>query len=49
MKSGRAYFQHFNAARLFAEATARAGYELDASPVRRCNVFKGWKISWYRK
>lgn len=43
----RAYFEHFSAAKIFIEATERAGYLTGSRPLKRDDgSFKGWLVTW---
>lgn len=43
----RAYFEHFSAAKVFIEATERAGYLTGSRPLKSADgSFKGWLVSW---
>lgn len=44
---GRAYFKHLCAARVFIEATERAGYPTGNTPLKNDDgSFKGWLVTW---
>lgn len=45
----RAYFEYFSAARIFIEATERAGYLTGNIPLKNDDgSLKGWLVTWLR-